>query len=250
APMPLNPSDYTLPGSNPPIPIKLSKDSMYNPFGVDLDFAGRRLVEFGRRGYAQDLATFHVVTGVDGTLPESTGPLSMWTWDMSLNYGHTSGSFTTTGAIRNSRIADALGPSKKINGVPTCLRDINDDNSVIPSCVPINLVGGPNNGTIDPTQIENLGFSGTSRAFDELFTVDVTTTGDLIRLSGDRPVSLAVGYQYRTQSGAQIADPIAESGDSADFNFKSTSGHFYSNEVFGELSIPLLANLPLVQQRE
>src|SRR5205085_3041323 len=80
--------------------------------------------------------------------------------------------------------------------------------------------------------------------------VDVTTTGDLIRLSGDRPVSLAVGYQYRTQSGAQIADPIAESGDSADFNFKSTSGHFYSNEVFGELSIPLLANLPLVQQLE
>jgi len=249
APMPLNPGDYTLAGTD--TPIQLSKDSMYNPFGVSLDFAGRRLVEFGRRTYAQELGTYRIVTGVDGTLPEITGPLSGWYWDASLNYGRTSGTFTTNGAIRNSRIADALGPSKSINGTPRCLRNINDDTSIIPNCVPLNLLGGPNNGSIDPAQIDNLGFSGTSRAFDALFTVDASLTGDLFRLPiSERPISLALGYQYRRQSGAQIADPIAASGDSADFNFKSTDGYFYANEGFGELSIPLLANMPYVQDLE
>jgi outer membrane receptor protein involved in Fe transport len=248
APMPLNPGDYTL--ANSDIPITLSRDSIYNPFGVDLPFAGRRLVEFGRRTYAQDLGTFHVVTGLDGTAPAVLGPLAGWYWDASVNYGRTSGTFTTNGAIRNSRVADALGPSKVISGVPRCLRDINDDTSIIAGCVPLNLLGGPNNGSIDPSQIDSLGFSGTSRAFDELFTVDATVTGELVKLTSDRPLSLAVGYEFRRQSGAQIADPIAASGDSADFNFKSTSGHFYANEAFAELSIPLFANMPLVEELE
>src|SRR5229473_40895 len=47
APMPLNPGDYNFPGTNRALFV--SKDSVYNPFGVDLTFAGRRLVEFGRR---------------------------------------------------------------------------------------------------------------------------------------------------------------------------------------------------------
>src|SRR5207244_5377664 len=95
APMPLTPGDYSL---------KYSKDSIYNPFGVDLSFAGRRLVEFGHREYREELGTFRVVTGVDGTLPEDLGPLRGWYWDVSLNYGRTTGTFTTAGALRNSRV--------------------------------------------------------------------------------------------------------------------------------------------------
>lgn len=109
APMPLNPGDHTLPGSS--TPIVLSAQSYYNPFGVDIPFAGRRLVEFGHRTYSQDMQTFRVVTGLDGTLSDVFGPLRGWFWDASLNYGNTGGTFTTGGAIRNSRIADALGPS-------------------------------------------------------------------------------------------------------------------------------------------
>ena len=171
-----------------------------------------------------------------------------------MNYGRTSGTFTTNGAIRNSRIADAVGPSMLRD--PTnpnsavCVKTPGDLSTIVPGCVPLNLLGGPNNGSINPSQIDYLGFEGTSRAFDELFTVDATVTGDLVNIGGDRPASLAVGYQFRRQSGEQIADPIAASGDSADFNFKSTSGHFTANEAFAELSLPLLANMPAVQTLE
>lgn len=255
APMPLNPGDYTVGGGT--TPISVSKDSFYNPFGVDLPFAGRRLVEFGHRTYTQELATFRLVAGLDGTLPQESAALGGWYWDASVNYGRTAGTFTTGGAIRNSRIADAVGPSFRLgNGRVVCggpgpdgVPDTADD-VVIPGCVPLNLFGGPNNGSIDPSQIEGLGFTGVSRAFDALFAVDASATGSLVTLPSGEPLSLAVGYQFRRQSGAQIADPIAASGDSADFNFKSTQGSFEANEAYAELSIPVLAAVPGVNRLE
>ena len=248
APMPLNPGDYTLPGSD--VPIAVSANSLYNPFGVELPFAGRRLVEFGHREYKEELNTFRLVGGFDGTLSDQFGPLRGWYWDVSANYGRTSGTFTTGGAIRNSQIANSVGPSMMVNGTPRCVSTPGDASTVIPNCVPLNLFGGPNNGTIDPAQINSLGFEGTSRAFDQLFSVNANTTGELFTLSGERPVSLALGYEFRRQAGAQIADPIAAAGDSADFNFQSTEGHFYSNEGYAELSLPLLANAPGVRNLE
>ena len=217
APMPLNPGDFTLGGGN--IPISVSPQNFYNPFGVSPDFAGRRLVEFGNRTYAQELGTFRVVTGVDGTLPEQAGPLHGWFWDASMNYGRTSGTFTTGGAIRNSRIADAVGPSFKLpstgqvvcgNPGPDGVAGTSDD-VIIPGCTPLNLFGLPGDGSIDPNQIAGLGFQGTSRAFDALFAVGANVAGDLVTIASDRPVSLALGYEFRRQSGAQIADPIAAS---------------------------------------
>ncbi len=238
APMPLNPGDYTLPGSSNP--IVLSAQSFYNPFGVDIPFAGRRLVEFGHRTYSQNMETFRVVSGVDGTLSDAFGPARGWFWDGSLNYGHTGGSFTTGGAIRNSRIADALGPSFQLpSGQVVC----GTPGNIIPACVPMNLFGGPNNGSIDPAQIDNLGFTGTSRARFQILSTALNASGELFSISAERPVSLAVGYEYRQQSGAQIADPIAASGDSADFNFKTTKGSYSSNEAYAEVQVPLLSGV-------
>jgi outer membrane receptor protein involved in Fe transport len=237
APMPLNPADYNN--------IVVSRYSIYNPFGTDLNFLGRRLVEFGRRTYSEELGTFRVVTGIDGTLP---GALQGWYWDASMNYGKTSGTFTTGGSFRNSRVASAVGPSTLgAGGTPACLTAATGG-SVIPDCAPLNMLGGP--GTIDASQANYLGFTGTSRAFDTLFAVDLNASGELFTLAADRPVSLAAGYEFRRQSGAQIADPIVQAGDSADFNFKSTSGYFTVNEAFAELSVPLLANLPGFQALE
>src|SRR5882724_10535714 len=241
APMPLNPNDY-----NNNI---VSKSSLYNPFGTDLDFPGRRLVEFGNRTYAEDLATFRVVTGLDGTLPAVTGPLQGWFWNATLSYGRTSGTFTTGGSFRNSRVASAVGPSMfDAKGNPVCVDKPGDLSTIVAGCTPLNLVGGP--GSIASSQQDYLGFTGTSRAYDQLTTVGADLGGDLFQLAADRPLSLALGYEYRHQLGSQIADPIAASGDSADFNFKSTSGGFYSNEGYAELSVPIFSNMPGIEALE
>ena len=240
APLPLNPADYN---NN-----FVSKDSLYNPFGVDINYLRRRLVEFGRRTYSEELGTFRVVTGLDGTLSDSFGPFRGWFWDAAMNYGKTSGTFTTGGSFRNSRVQSAVGPSMIINGLPACVTKAGDPSTVIPGCTPLNLLGGP--GSIDPAQIDYVGYTGTSRSFDALYSVTANLSGDLFTLAADRPVSMAVGYEFRRQSGAQIADPIVNSGDSADFNFKSTQGFFSVNEAFAELSLPILSNVPGVQALE
>src|SRR4029077_1937465 len=38
--------------------------------------------------------------------------------------------------------------------------------------------------------------------------------------------------------------------DSADFNFQSTVGGFYSNEGYAELLVPILSNQPFIEQLE
>jgi outer membrane receptor protein involved in Fe transport len=241
APMPLNPADYNN--------IVVSKNSLYNPFGVDLNFLGRRLVEFGNRTYTEDLGTFRVVAGFDGVLPSSAGPLSGWIWDASMNYGRTSGTFTTGGSFRNSRVANAVGPSMlDASGNPVCVSTPGDITTVIPGCTPLNLLGGP--GSIAQSQQAYLGYTGTSRAFDALYTIDASLAGELFNLASDQPVALALGYEFRRQSGAQIADPIVNDGDSADFNFKSTSGYYTANEAFAELSIPILSQMSGVEALE
>jgi iron complex outermembrane receptor protein len=240
APMPLNPGDYNN--------IVYSKDSLYNPLGTDLNFLGRRLVEFGNRTYAEDLATFRVVTGIDGTLSENFGPLHGWFWNAAFNYGRTSGTFSTGGSFRNSRVQSATGPSMMVNGTPVCVQKPGDATTIIPGCTPLNLLGGP--GSIGTTQQDYLAFTGTSRAYDQLVTLGADVNGELFRIAADRPLSLALGYEYRHQLGSQIADPIAAAGDSADFNFKSTSGGFYSNEAYAELSAPILGNVPGVDSLE
>src|SRR3989440_155965 len=238
APMPLNPGDYAN--------IVYSKDSVYNPFGTDLSFLGRRLVEFGNRTYAEDLSTFRVVTGIDGTLSSDFGPAQGWFWNAAVNYGRTSGTFTTGGAFRNSRVQSATGPSiKDTNGNPVCVQTAGQIGTEIAGCTPLNLLGGP--GTILSSQQDYLAFSGTSRAYDQLFTVGADLSGELFPLLAERPLALALGYEFRHQLGSQIADPIAAAGDSADFNFKSTSGGFHTNEAYAELSVPILANMPGVE---
>ncbi|HEY2028926.1 MAG TPA: TonB-dependent receptor [Myxococcales bacterium] len=250
APMPLNPSDFN---NN-----FVSRDSVYNPFGavgtgdpnggVDVANVGRRLVEFGDRTYGEDLNTFRIVTGIDGTLPSALGPLQGWYWDASMNYGKTSGTFSLGGSFRNSRVAQAVGPSMVVNGNAVCVGKAGDPTTVIPGCTPLNLLGGP--GSIGQSQQDFLGFSGTSRAFDALYAIDFNVVGDLVKLAADQPASLAVGYEFRRQSGAQVADPIVNSGDSADFNFKSTNGYYVANEAYAELSVPILSNVPGVEALE
>ena len=242
APSPLNPADY-----NNGI---VSKDSLYNPFGVDLTYLRRRLVEFGARTYSEELGTFRVVTGLDGTLGQPFGPLQGWYWDAAMNYGKTSGTFTTGGAFRNSLVQNAVGPSMIVKGKPICVTKAGDPTTVIANCVPLNLLGGPNNGSLTQGAIDYIGFTGTSRAFDSLFSAGLNLGGDLFSLAADRPVSMAVGYEFRRQAGAQVADPIVQAGDSSDFNFKSTNGFFNVNEAFAELSLPILANLPGVEALE
>jgi outer membrane receptor protein involved in Fe transport len=222
--------------------VTLSANSMYNPYGVDLFDVRRRLVEFGKRDFNQDWDTFRVVGGLDGTLPDSLGPLKGWFWDASLNYGRSTGVDSTNGTLRTTRIADALGPSMLVGGVPTCVRTPGDATTAISGCVPLNLFGGP--GSITPEQVAGLGFYGADQYKNQITAVQANTSGELFRLLSERPAALAVGYEYRRVSGENRPNPISQAGENSGNNFQATRGGYEVNEGYAELSIPIVSNMP------
>ncbi len=87
--------------------VVVSKDNLYNPFGVDIGGVRRRLLEFGNRVTDQDISTFRVVGGIDGTLPEEFGPAHGWFWDLSLNFGRTEEAGTKNGNVYLRNLAEA-----------------------------------------------------------------------------------------------------------------------------------------------
>jgi len=228
--------------------VVVSKDSLYNPFGVDVADVRRRLVEFGPRRFNQDLDSFRLVAGLDGSLPEIFGPVKGWVWETSLNFGRTTGITATNGTLRAPRIQDAIGPSRLVNGVPTCLRDVNDPSSAVAGCVPLNLFGGA--GSITPDQVAGLGFFGADNGYNQMGAYQLNLSGELFRLLSDRPVGLAVGYEYRRMLGAQYYNPISASGENTGNNSQSVKGSYDVHEGYAELSLPVVSNMDFVEDLE
>jgi iron complex outermembrane recepter protein len=230
--------------------VVMSADSIYNPFQRDFQVFQRRLLEFGGRQFNQDIDTFRVVGGVDGTLGDTAGPLRGWFWDLSLNYGRTTGSQLTQGSLRTPNLQAALGPSMRdpTTGQPICVAKAGDATTAIAGCVPIDLLHV--NGAITPDQIANLTFAGTARGVNQLTAFQANTSGELFPLFSDRPLGLAVGYEFRNVLGAFIPDPVTAAGETTGNAQKATSGSYHVNEGYAELSVPIINHVPLAENLE
>jgi outer membrane receptor protein involved in Fe transport len=226
--------------------VLVSKNNVYNPFGVDFAAVRKRLNEFSYRDTTQDITTFRGVGGVSGALPGEAGPLSGWYWDASLNYGRSEGTVVKVGNLKRTSLAIALGPSftdpvTKLNRCGTLA-------APIAGCVPLNLFGGP--FSIPQDQVTGLTFTGTLRAINQMTSAQFNTGGELFTLFAERPVGLAAGYEYRFLAGENVPDPITVAGETTGNKGEITAGHYYVNEGYAELSVPIVGNLPFAEDVE
>jgi iron complex outermembrane receptor protein len=74
-----------------------------------------------------------------------------------------------------------------------------------------------------------------------------TISGPLLELPAG-PLQAAVGLERREETGFTEADAVSRSGAAIGSFIFPTDGEFTTKEIFAELDIPLLANLPGVQQ--
>ncbi|GEJ59531.1 TonB-dependent receptor [Anaeromyxobacter diazotrophicus] len=223
--------------------MTVSKDNYYNPFGQDLTQVTRRLTEFGPRRQSEHADTFRVVGGLNGILPFG------WSWDAALIYGRTDWTNVNTGNIWKSRLQAAVGPTTQtvdpVTGKVTKVSCATGD----AACVPLNLFGG--SGSMTPAMAKYLSFSGVGSIENQLTSVQLNTAGELpVTLLADRPLALAVGYEYRFEQGSDTPDPLTASGESSGNNRSATTGHFFTNEVYAELSIPIINHVPGVENLE
>ncbi|MGO2129999.1 MAG: TonB-dependent receptor domain-containing protein [Pseudoalteromonas prydzensis] len=201
--------------------IKVGADFRYNPTGQDLEFLRRSNTELGAPYFFQETNTIRIVTGLTGLL--SNG----WEWDVSYNYGRNTGVDGWTFDIAPDRAAQTLDDSictyDNSNGIPC--GDWFGKNEL-------------SKEVIDYVKYRREGTGG-----NEMRTWSVNMNGYLLELPAGG-LGFAVGAESRTEKGWRDPDSTVLRNGLED----PISGSYSVNEIFGELSVPLLADKPFVKQ--
>lgn len=239
-------SPYPLGFSAGGLPDVISKDNPYNPFGFDLNpnidapqpgaaqliQLGRRPLEAGYRDFTETTDTYYYNGGFDGSLIVGSRELD---WNANYIYGHVlEADLTPTGEFNTARLTYALGPAAACQTQP--------------GCVPLNLFGGQyNGGTITPEMLKYVQTSEQAQTSETLRDYEVNlSSADILDLPAGG-LGFNVGYEYRQIGGSNHPDTIQQAGLSTDGFAASTGGEYHVNSIYGELDIPLLANLIAVK---
>ncbi|WP_333915331.1 TonB-dependent receptor domain-containing protein [Sphingomonas sp. LR60] len=219
--------------------ISIDATNPYNPFGVTLatgnaglprnyDFIGRRFVENGPRHYSQKVDTMYLGGTLDGKFAVGSGT---WYWDANVIYASNTAKQVVQGNVNAANLARALGPVANCTG----------------ECVPFNIFGGED--SITQAMIDYVTFQQRDRSEQSMVDATLNVTGTLFELPAG-PLGLAAGYEYRRQAGSFSPDPLVAAGLGSDIPAQATKGSFDVNEVYGELSIPVLKDVPFFQLLE
>ena len=218
--------------------LTLSAGSMYNPFGVDLRGVNRRYGETGGRSFNQNVKSFHFYGGLEGYFDVGD---RMFNWDVGFRRDTTDSNDLTYGLFNVARLREAYGPSAMVGGQPVCL---DATGAVISGCVPINPLGPL--GSISPDAINYSAF--TAHDSTSLVSKGITAniSGEIVNLPAG-PLAFAVGYEQRSERGQFEPDAFIAAGLSTGNGVAPTAGSYKLDEVFVELSVPVLADIPGAQ---
>ena len=222
--------------------ITVDVTNPFNPFGFSLDsntfvFAGRRPIEAGPRLFKQNVDTYMVT----GTLEGKTAVASRDVfWDFNVSFSQAQANQRKTGAFNAARLKRALGP------LDQCLDSTGNS---IDGCVPFNFFGGqgPNGtGSITQDMLDFVTFVQKDESQQQQFDLTFNITGSLFDLPAG-PLGYAAGYEHRHQDAFFQPDAVVVAGETAGVPSSPTAGGFSVDEFYGEIDVPLLADLPFIK---
>lgn len=193
----------------------------------------RRIVEADRR-FTQEITQFQGVFGFEGSWNDLD-------WELTYNKGYRSRTDKDFGQFSGPALFDALGPSADLDndGVPECYRDINDPSTIIPGCVPLNVVGGA--GTITPEMLAYVGVNLVDSYINQQDVLGFSVTGDGFELPGGA-LGWAVGLGYWGQEFEYAPDSAKQKGQVTGNKGEGTDGSLYATSYFGEVLAPVYDN--------
>jgi len=188
----------------------------------------RRLLETANRIFTQESRTQRAVMGFRGELDGPLGPLD---WEIFGNYGRNQSTEFLDNAINLTKVLRSIQPEE-------CAKD--------PACVQGNFFG--RNGLLDtPGAIDYIRYEARDRLGFHLKEVGGSISGSAVTLpAGD--LKLAVGAEYRQEDGFVSPDFLTVSGDSGGNGLDPTRGNFITRSTFWEGTVPVLANLPGIEE--
>jgi len=212
-------------------------------------------VDFGGRRQEIRRDTYRIVGGITGTFNTD------WNYDISLNYGKSKSHLDARNDLHIFEIDAAgdlvaQGPFLKAidvvrlpSGQIVCRVNADTDpTNDDPACVPINVFGEtrPSQAALDYVN-RTSALDGKAAQFDALAFVSGDSS-QLFEFPGG-PARFVVGGEYRTESAHEIADPVSAAGATFFNAFPEFDPPTMKvKEVFGELQLPLLRDIPFVRE--
>ena len=217
-------------------------NSTVNPFGVEFSGSDFRHTSFfnenGLRDNEQVVETVRLGLGLEGEFGND------WSWDSFLSWAENKGEFTSFNQMDLDKLALGIRACDA-SGVTANVSDLQA------GCVSINLF---NPLTQDMVDYVNFTARDNNKAQQLDFTFNVT--GSLYELpAGD--LAVAAGMEYRKEKGLDVSDSYVNSDPRVN-TYRTTSsaprlgteGEYDLTEAYVEISIPLLADQPMVENLE
>jgi outer membrane receptor protein involved in Fe transport len=251
--------------------VTISKDNMYNPFGVDFGPPQNnptylapgtkdnpapvptmlnynylnRFTGIGQRATNFGTTTDQGIFGLRGSI-------GTWNWDANYNYGHVSQTTQLVGyPAYNSAFRQALGPSMLVGGVPTCVSTPGDATTAIANCTPLNIFDANSPASIALEAPFFTTLFGSSLTTQRQYAVNAN--GPLFNLPAGE-MQLAVGADYRKEYAHDVVDSLRvanpETGTCQVPQSSCSSalqGGFTVKEAYAELFIPILKDMPFAR---
>ncbi|MBS0589844.1 MAG: TonB-dependent receptor [Proteobacteria bacterium] len=234
AAQPLSSGSVTIGGVVYPKTLLVSKDSVYNPFGVNITSPTFRPILFPRL-YDQNQLTRRFSVDLEGDFEAFDRPFN---WDVGASYAKNKFNLIKGNFEDFNKFKLATGPSFILNGKAVC----GTPSAPIDGCVPFNLFGGPNGVTADMFNYVKADLRNVQRYRVDNYWANIS--GPVVALpAGD--LSVAVGLEYRKESGSDTPDPLTAAGNALnDVPYQPTHGGYNVKEVYGELAVPILKEAP------
>ncbi|WP_114392521.1 TonB-dependent receptor domain-containing protein [Oleisolibacter albus] len=194
----------------------------------------RRFSELGLRRSDFTRQTFRFATGFEGDLIPDTS----WKYNTYYSYGKVTEAQTSTGVYNTQRMAQALDATT-INGQIVCA----DAAARAMGCAPINLFGA---GKVSQAALDYVRASSNYDADIKQQVGSLSFTGDVVELPAG-PVGVAFGGEWRKEASSTEFDPLTLSGLSSGNQAANTKGSYRVWEGFGEVNVPLLADMQFVK---
>ena len=213
----------------------------------DAPFEMRAMMPEDREGFT-DVMTYNMLAGFEGHIPNTD-----WSWDLSVNHGVSVTSSRQTGIYSLERLRTVLnsgnfgegftatGNSKDSGfgaSTATCTSGLNF--FVVPE-------GGYSEDCLDAVRADLKNRSSMRQTI-----VEANLQGKVIDLPAGE-LRAALGASYREQEYEFINDTLTSQGTSFQdqalgiYPSADSYGYYDAKEVYGELLVPVLADLPLVK---
>ncbi len=230
------PDAWVIPAGNPYL------SALFGPTQGPVDL-NKRVAEFGNRVSGSSSDTFQINTGLEGSLGYG------WDYETFFQYGESDNVLTNTNEVNFAKLEQEVGfkatppDADTVDPTTSGVYDPSVCNAAA-GCVLINPFGP---GSISQAGVDYARFNEKATSTFTLRTFGGSLSNNTLYDLPYGPLGLEIGAEHRREFGEYNPDNLVSSGVTLENAQQSTKGAFSVTELYGELKIPILANLPFAK---